>query len=462
VQKETDKKLKAALDTTQFLNPISIRLILNEKTGQINEEEIKTWFFGKNNEAFLETDYQFYRIMKSQSTIIIPSVEQSRLLSNLSVENSAAIFSPIRSEFGYCGCFWACFAEKDFNERTQILFGNFRDWITEIITNDLKNDFGIQIIASRYSDFLEQLNTPAFIVIQPDQISISNPLFEAMHFKEKVIQMIRSGLSSDSDFQDLFDLYHCELHEIKFPGGKTGKLFLFQPKEETVSQVVFNTNELDYIEMLIQKVNGTLDLLNTAGELNLLQTNYRGMAEVELRRLATVVRYKKKHINHFKNSHEGIFETILIGDIVKEVIYDLKPIAKKKKLDILFEIDKIEGSRSQTGKIIGDAWLLTMAVYNLVDNAIRYSKIESKPIKIDLKYEIDSWILSVQDDGIGISPLDIQKIFDEAVSTMEGSESTIINGIQFVRYVAKLHKGRLDIESKLGKGSTFTFEAPYY
>jgi signal transduction histidine kinase len=91
------------------------------------------------------------------------------------------------------------------------------------------------------------------------------------------------------------------------------------------------------------------------------------------------------------------------------VIYDLKPIAKKKKLDILFEIDKIEGSRSQKGKIIGDAWLLTMAVYNLVDNAIRYSKSESKPIKVDLKYQIDSWVLSVQDDGIGISPLDMQK-----------------------------------------------------
>jgi signal transduction histidine kinase len=45
---------------------------------------------------------------------------------------------------------------------------------------------------------------------------------------------------------------------------------------------------------------------------------------------------------------------------------------------------------------------------------------------------------------------------------MEGSESTIINGIQFVKYVARLHKGKLEIESKLGKGSTFTFEAPYY
>lgn len=462
MEKETDKKLKAVLDTTQFLNPISMRLILNEMTGQINKEEIKTWFIGKNNEAFLETDYQFYRIMKSQSTIVIPSVEQSRLLSNLEVEKSAAIFAPIRSEFGYCGCFWACFEEKDFNERTQILFGNFQDWITEIITNDLRDNFGIQIIASRYSDFLEQLNTPALIVIQPDKISISNPLFEAMHFKEKVIQMIRSGLSTDSGFDDLFDLYHCELREIKFPGGKTGKLFLFHPKEDTTSQIVFNTNELEYIEMLIQKVNGTLDLLNTAGELNLVQTNYRGMAEMELRRLSTVVRYKKKHFSHFRNSQEGIFETILIGDIVKEVIYDLKPIAKKKKLDILFEIDKIEGSRSQKGKIIGDAWLLTMAVYNLVDNAIRYSKSESKPIKVDLKYQIDSWVLSVQDDGIGISPLDMQKISEEPISFMEGSESTIINGIQFVKYVARLHKGKLQIESKLGKGSTFTFEAPYY
>lgn len=462
MDRETEKKLKAVLDTAQLLSPISIRLILNEKIGQLKTEELKTWFSGRNTDAFQETDYQFYRIMKSQSTIVIPSVEQSRLLSNLSVEKSAAIFCPIQSEYGYCGCFWGCFAESNFNDRIPVLFSNFCNWIVEIIANSLKEDFDIQAIASRYADFLEQLNTPALIVVNPDQISISNPLFESMHFKEKVLQIIRTGLSTGSNFKELFDLYHCNLQEISFPGGKTGKMFLFQLKEKLTSETILNANEMEYIELLIQKVSGTLNLLDTAGDLNLLQNNYKGIADTELKRLSTIIQYKKKHHTNFRNVHEGIFETVSISDIVKEVVYDLKPIAKKKKLDIIFEIEKIEGSRSQAGKVIGDPWLLTLAGYNLIDNAVRYSKPESKPIKVDLMYRFDTWVLRVQDYGIGISPLDIQKISEDQSDNSDEKISTAINGIQFIQYVAKLHKGQLEIESKLGKGSIFTLEAPYY
>ena len=342
------------------------------------------------------------------------------------------------------------------------IFSNFCNWIVEIIANSLKDTFDIQTIANRYADFLEQMNTPALIVVNPDQISISNPLFESMHSKEKVLQIIRSGISSGSNFKELFDLYHCDLRGISFPGGKTGKMFLFPLKEKLDSGNILNANEMEYVELLIQKVSGTINLLDTAGDLNLLQNNYKGMADSELKRLSTIIQYKKKHHINFRNAHEGIFETILISDVVKEVVYDLKPIAKKKKLDIIFEIEKIEGSRSQAGKVIGDPWLLTLAVYNLIDNAIRYSKSDSKPIKVDLMYRIDTWILMVQDYGIGISPLDVQKITEDQYDISEGNTSSTINGIQFIKYVAGLHKGQLEIESKLGKGSVFTFEAPYY
>lgn len=463
MDKETEKKLKTVLDTAQFLQPISVRLILNEKIGQRLAEVLKTWFSGRNTSVFQEVDYQFYRIMKSQSSIIIPSVEQSRLLSNLTVGDAAAIFLPLQSEYGYCGCFWGCFPTDHFSEQTQTFFENLRDWINEIIANGLQKDFSIQTIANHYADFLVQLNIPALIVTVPGQVSISNSLFESMQFKEKVLQLIRNGLA-DSNFTELFELYHCDFHEINFPDDKKGKLFLFHSQQEfpeTVNAV--DTNEIEYVELLIRKISGTLDLLNDAGELNLMQKNYRGVADTELDRLSRIVQYKKKHLLNFRNPREYIFETMEIGEIIKEVVYDIKPIARKKKLDLVYEIEKIEGSRSQSGKIIGDPWLLTLAVYNLIDNAVRYSKPESKPVKVDLAYRVDTWVLRIQDDGIGISPLDLQKIRDDGgLEAQDQKIAATANGIQFVKYVAKLHKGTLSVDSKLGKGSVFTFEAPYY
>ncbi len=470
MDRETEKKLKTVLDTAQFLRPLSVRLILNEmneKMGQRSTEELKSWFSGMNTTVFQEVDFQFYRIMKSQASIVIPSLEQSRLLAHLSLGDASAIFLPLHSEQGYCGCFWGCFPSAGFDETAQRAFEGLRDWINEIITNSLRRDLSIQATANHYADFLVQLNIPAMIVIAPDPVSISNTLFETMPFKDKVLQLIRSGLAAGSDFSDLSELYHCDFHEISFPGGKTGKLFLFHPAHELPEPLTsIDTNEIEYIELMIRKVSGTLELLKDAGDLNLMQTNYRGVADTELARLSRIIQYKKKHLANFRNPREVIFETTEIGEIIKEVVYDIKPIARKKKLDLVYEIEKIEGVRSlrsQSGKIIGDPWLLTLAIYNLIDNAVRYSKPESKPVKVDLSYGVDTWILRVQDYGIGISPLDLEKITDGGgLVPAEQQNGPSLNGIQFVKYVAKLHKGTLSVESKLGKGSLFTFEAPYY
>ncbi|HOG61223.1 MAG TPA: hypothetical protein PKX76_07880, partial [Flexilinea sp.] len=106
MDQKTDNKIKTILLTVQILKPATIRLILNENAGQMENEELKTWFRGHNSTSLQEADVQFYQIMKNQSRIVIPSINQSRLLAGLGMEDSGAIILPVRTDFGYCGCFW--------------------------------------------------------------------------------------------------------------------------------------------------------------------------------------------------------------------------------------------------------------------------------------------------------------------------------------------------------------------
>ena len=107
--------------------------------------------------------------------------------------------------------------------------------------------------------------------------------------------------------------------------------------------------------------------------------------------------------------------------------------------------------------ILGDFKDMRSAVTNLVTNAVRYTP---KDGKIELSWEVkdDHGILSVKDNGIGIAPEHIPRVterfyrVDKSRSRETGGTGL---GLAIVKHVLFRHQAQLQIESELGKGSTF-------
>jgi two-component system sensor histidine kinase SenX3 len=102
------------------------------------------------------------------------------------------------------------------------------------------------------------------------------------------------------------------------------------------------------------------------------------------------------------------------------------------------------------------------AVTNLVENAIAYSG-ENTKVQLTLR-AADDWIeIDVTDQGIGIAPHDVDRIFerfyraDQARSRSTGGTGL---GLAIVKHIATNHGGRVDVTSSLGDGSTFTLKLP--
>lgn len=114
--------------------------------------------------------------------------------------------------------------------------------------------------------------------------------------------------------------------------------------------------------------------------------------------------------------------------------------------------------------VSGSCGLLTSMLENLISNAYRYGK-ENGNIKVSLKKDGNSALLSVADDGIGIPPEIRDKIFlrffraDQA-RTSGDSRYGVGLGLPMVKEIAKLHSASLSLESEEGKGSTFTLKFP--
>ncbi len=150
-------------------------------------------------------------------------------------------------------------------------------------------------------------------------------------------------------------------------------------------------------------------------------------------------------------------ESVELEKIVAQVLGSMKLLFEKNKATV--SIEKI-GSDFQ---LQGSQVHLTNVVYNLLDNALKYCR-QNPEIKIKLKESGDKIILSVQDNGIGISSDHKKKIFEKFFRVPTGDVHNSKGyglGLSYVDSVVKAHKATIAVESEVDKGSTFTIHFPH-
>ncbi|MEU4239328.1 ATP-binding protein [Actinoplanes sp. NPDC026619] len=148
-------------------------------------------------------------------------------------------------------------------------------------------------------------------------------------------------------------------------------------------------------------------------------------------------------------------EPVAVDWVIAEVVDRTRTTASAKGIEVLYSGPKgatVYGSDSQ----------VATAVTNLVENAIAYSGEDTK-VAITLRQD-EHWIeIDVTDQGIGIAPHDVDRIFerfyraDQARSRSTGGTGL---GLAIVKHIATNHGGRVDVTSTLGDGSTFTLRLP--
>jgi signal transduction histidine kinase len=139
-------------------------------------------------------------------------------------------------------------------------------------------------------------------------------------------------------------------------------------------------------------------------------------------------------------------ETFNITDLVKEIVSDLQVTTNTHKIHFSGKINKL---------ITGDRYRIGQVVTNLVSNAIKYAPY-TKKVNVAVEGKRNGIVISVQDFGPGIAKEDQAKLFDpffRAKNTQSAKGTGI--GLFISSQIVNRHKGRLWVESTIGKGSTF-------
>ncbi len=132
-----------------------------------------------------------------------------------------------------------------------------------------------------------------------------------------------------------------------------------------------------------------------------------------------------------------------------------------ENLSVTIQESKAVITHDRLPKVMANESLLIQLFQNLISNAIKFRGEEQAHIHISAELKIDKWIFSVQDNGIGINPKFLERIFTifKRLHTVAEYPGTGI-GLAICRKIVESYGGRIWVTSDLGKGSTFFFSLP--
>jgi two-component system phosphate regulon sensor histidine kinase PhoR len=244
----------------------------------------------------------------------------------------------------------------------------------------------------------------------------------------------------------------------------TGLAFLFMYRSMRAQQRLmeikndFISNVTHELKTPVTTVSVALEALrNFKGLENPQRTEeYLNIAQSELNRL-TILTDKILKTAIFENKGVNFeAEPVDLFKTMEQVLHSMKLVFEKQKAQVTFE------KTGEAFTISGGSVHLTNVIYNLLDNALKYSTGEPR-ISVSLAEQDNRVIIKVADNGIGIPKEYSKKIFEKFFRVPAGDVHNVKGyglGLSYVDSVIRSHKGNIVVESEAGIGTTFIISLP--
>jgi len=201
----------------------------------------------------------------------------------------------------------------------------------------------------------------------------------------------------------------------------------------------------------------------------------QALQDPDLRKIESL---QQKYLTIIRDENHRLGQ--LVENVLQSAVFDRgESRLKVKRVDLHQRIDKVLSSldmQAQSKKIkinknlhanqpqieVDDV-MITNLIFNLMDNAMKYSSSKDPYVTISTWNEGDDFYLEVADNGIGISKDDQKRIFDKLFRVPTGNVHNVKGyglGLSYVKSIVESHQGTILVDSQLGEGSRFTIRIP--
>jgi len=338
-----------------------------------------------------------------------------------------------------------------------------------------KRESGMQTIFSSMHDALLVVDSNRRVILTNDmfrklftlpEISVGTPLLEILRnpaLDQAIANASGRGESIRSELT--VDASQIEIHAVATrndAGEITGALVLFHDITELKKM---DQIRRDFVANVSHELRTPLSILR--GYIETLLDNPKTSREEFLRILGVMERHSKRldllaqdllTLAHLESANPNLqLGNVDLPSFFEEMVRDWEKKLASKQLNVIVDVPP------NAPMIRADQQRLQEALYNLLDNAVKYSR-EHGEIRLTARQRDEEIVLNVSDNGIGISEEDLPRIFERfyRVDKARSTESIYGTGLglAIVKHVAQLHGGRVEAESEINKGTTIRVVLP--
>lgn len=164
------------------------------------------------------------------------------------------------------------------------------------------------------------------------------------------------------------------------------------------------------------------------------------------------------------NGHSLSFKEVNIKEVVEKAIKKITPLAKEKEIGLESKVAFRRNSSMQASqKLMGNEESLEEMLLIFLDNGVKYTPKGGK-VAVETLVSGKWLVVRVKDTGIGIAKDELPHIFDRFYRAEQSRSKEKVSGfglgLSLAKKIIEIHKGTVEVESVLGKGTSFTIKLP--
>jgi two-component system, OmpR family, phosphate regulon sensor histidine kinase PhoR len=347
--------------------------------------------------------------------------------------------------------------------------------LTQLSKQIAKRESGMQTIFSAMHDALLVVDSNRYVILANETF---RKLFALPEISEgtPLLEIVRDA-TLDRVIDDAFDRGGPVRTELALDGSQieldavatrneageiTGALVLFHDITELTKM---DRVRRDFVANVSHELRTPLSILR--GYIETLLDSPETSRE-ELSRILGVMERHSKRLDSLAGDLLSLAQlespnpNLQLGDLdlssfFREVTHDWEKKLANKQLNVIVDVPP------DLPTIRADRVRLQEALYNLLDNAVKYSRKRGE-IRLVARRRDEKIVLSVSDDGIGISKEDLPRVFERFYRVDKARTAKSIGGtglgLAIVKHIAQLHGGHVEAESEIEKGTTIRMVLP--
>ncbi len=431
---------------------------------------------------YAHLDAEIFEVIRTQDRLVLPNLARTSgglQLSEIRPNPSAVLALALRNEKRFYGVLWAAYNKPQLFTEADIRFFTTLGGQAALAAANAHLFLSVEVGRQQLESILDSTSDPVLVTDHKDRLLLANPAA----LKVLGVDATENKLAPIEQILSQAEL--IELLKISSPAKdpveialENGKTFLATAssviaEEQPIGRVcilrdVTHFKELDNLKSEfvstvshdlrspLTLMRGYATMMDMAGDLNDQQQHY-------VRKIISGVESMSRMINNLLDLGRielGVglqVEKVPVLDILDRVVGALQLQASEKEIEF-----SLETAPKLPLLIEADEDLLHQAIYNLVENALKYTPSKGT-VNVRAYTEKENIIFEIQDSGIGISEDALEHLFEKFFRSSQrearAQQGTGL-GLAIVRSIVEKHGGRVWVESVEGKGSSFFIQIP--